>query len=245
MSTKIGTELIRIHPWAEDDLPLLRLLNAPEMLAHLGGSETEEQLLTRHERYVNRDGQLTGQMFCIVLLPDHARVGSIGYWERIWQGEPVYEVGWSVLPQYQGKGIASTALSTLLPLIHQEGKYKFIHAYPSVDNTASNAICRKLGFSLQSECTFEYPPGQFMHANDWRMEVKEKPFPIETVREQFPALQRMYKGKPVAYLDGPGGSQVVKASMDAIYSYPARKQKRSSPMPSKRWQTSSRPSLRR
>lgn len=46
-------------------------------------------------------------------------------------------------------------------------------------------------------------------------------FPIEAVREQFPALQRMYKGKPVIYLDGPGGSQVVKSAMDAIYAYMA------------------------
>ncbi|MGG1659909.1 cysteine desulfurase-like protein [Brevibacillus sp. NRS-1366] len=46
-------------------------------------------------------------------------------------------------------------------------------------------------------------------------------FPIEAVREQFPALKRMYKGKPVVYLDGPGGSQVVKSSMDAIYAYMA------------------------
>lgn len=46
-------------------------------------------------------------------------------------------------------------------------------------------------------------------------------FPIEAVREQFPALQRMYNGKPAVYLDGPGGSQVVKSSMEAIYSYMA------------------------
>ncbi|WP_400163628.1 cysteine desulfurase-like protein [Brevibacillus sp. TJ4] len=46
-------------------------------------------------------------------------------------------------------------------------------------------------------------------------------FPIEAVRQQFPALQRMYNGKRAIYLDGPGGSQVVKGSMDAIYAYMA------------------------
>lgn len=45
--------------------------------------------------------------------------------------------------------------------------------------------------------------------------------PIEAVRQQFPALQRIYQGKPAVYLDGPGGSQVVKGSMDAIYAYMA------------------------
>jgi len=46
-------------------------------------------------------------------------------------------------------------------------------------------------------------------------------FPIEAVREQFPALKRSYKGKSAVYLDGPGGSQVVQGSMDAIYAYMA------------------------
>ncbi|MGG4494791.1 cysteine desulfurase-like protein [Brevibacillus reuszeri] len=53
------------------------------------------------------------------------------------------------------------------------------------------------------------------------MTMTTERFPIEAVREQFPALKRTYKGKPVAYLDGPGGSQVVKSSMDAIYAYMA------------------------
>ncbi|MFJ9496596.1 cysteine desulfurase-like protein [Brevibacillus centrosporus] len=44
-------------------------------------------------------------------------------------------------------------------------------------------------------------------------------FPIAAIREQFPALQRTYNGKQAVYFDGPGGSQVVKSSMDAIYAY--------------------------
>jgi len=46
-------------------------------------------------------------------------------------------------------------------------------------------------------------------------------FPIDAVRQQFPALKRTYQGKSAVYLDGPGGSQVVKSSMDAIYAYMA------------------------
>ncbi|WP_052947624.1 aminotransferase class V-fold PLP-dependent enzyme [Aneurinibacillus tyrosinisolvens] len=46
-------------------------------------------------------------------------------------------------------------------------------------------------------------------------------FPISEVRQQFPALNRLYNGKPAVYLDGPGGSQVVKSSMDAMYAYMA------------------------
>ncbi|MGX9134284.1 cysteine desulfurase-like protein [Rummeliibacillus sp. JY-2-4R] len=42
---------------------------------------------------------------------------------------------------------------------------------------------------------------------------------IDKVREQFPALNRTYNGEKAVYLDGPGGSQVVKNVMDAMVEY--------------------------
>ena len=47
-------------------------------------------------------------------------------------------------------------------------------------------------------------------------------FPIAEVRAQFPALQRKHNGFPVAYLDGPGGSQAVQAAIDAVSGYMSR-----------------------
>ena len=44
-------------------------------------------------------------------------------------------------------------------------------------------------------------------------------YPIDAVRAQFPALGRMYKGKQVAYLDGPAGSQFVSGAIQAVYDY--------------------------
>lgn len=44
-------------------------------------------------------------------------------------------------------------------------------------------------------------------------------FDVRAVREQFPALARTYKGRRVAYLDGPGGSQVTKGAIDAVAGY--------------------------
>jgi cysteine desulfurase family protein (TIGR01976 family) len=46
-----------------------------------------------------------------------------------------------------------------------------------------------------------------------------QPYPIEQIRAQFPALKRTYKNKPVAYLDGPGGSQVVQSAITAMVDY--------------------------
>jgi len=42
---------------------------------------------------------------------------------------------------------------------------------------------------------------------------------VEEVRSQFPALQRRHAGLPVAYFDGPGGTQVPRAVVDATADY--------------------------
>ena len=39
---------------------------------------------------------------------------------------------------------------------------------------------------------------------------------IEAIRARFPALNRREHAQPVAYLDGPGGTQVPKAVIDAM-----------------------------
>ncbi|WP_029192540.1 GNAT family N-acetyltransferase [Paenibacillus harenae] len=167
------TPEVRIELWDEEDLDLLRLLNSPEMTVHFGGPETEGKILARHKRYYEIAQKGTGRMFKILLLPDLEVVGSVGYWDQIWQGESVYEVGWSVLPAFQGRGIATVATSKAIASIHSEKKHRFIHAYPKINNPASNAICRKLGFSFIGECDFEYPIGTIIRCNNWKLTVGE------------------------------------------------------------------------
>lgn len=44
-------------------------------------------------------------------------------------------------------------------------------------------------------------------------------YPIDAVRERFPALKRTYKGRPVAYFDGPGGAQALREVIAAMVAY--------------------------
>ncbi|RYJ20102.1 putative acetyltransferase [Streptomyces sp. L-9-10] len=164
---------VRLDPWSEGDLGLLRAMNAPELMSHLGGPETEEQLLTRHRRYVDLSADLTGRgrMFRIVLPPSGEAVGTIGFWEQTWQGQQVYETGWGVLTAHQGRGIAAAAAAAVVAKVRAEHRYRYLHAFPSVDNRSSNALCRRVGFSLRGECEVEYPKGRLMRANDWRLDL--------------------------------------------------------------------------
>jgi RimJ/RimL family protein N-acetyltransferase len=162
---------VRLAPWTDDDLDLLRRLNTPEVWAHLGGPETEEKLLERHARYLDVGPPGVGRMFSIVLLPEAVTVGNIGYWEREWQGAMVYETGWQILPEFQGRGIASASAREVVDAARAERRHRRLHAYPSVENPASNAICRKAGFSFVAEQEFEYPKGSFIRCNDWRYDL--------------------------------------------------------------------------
>jgi RimJ/RimL family protein N-acetyltransferase len=162
---------VTLEPWASDDLPLLeRLMGDSRMTEHLGGPESLDELRERQHRYENVIGG--NHMFKIVEGASNGGVGSVGFWTREWRDERVYEIGWMVVPESQGRGIAAAATAQAIELAKRDDKHRFVHAFPNVDNAPSNAICQKLGFELLGACEFEFPEGRFMTCNDWRLDLR-------------------------------------------------------------------------
>ncbi|MGW4504299.1 GNAT family N-acetyltransferase [Streptomyces sp. NPDC004436] len=186
---------VRLLPWSESDFWLLERANEPAMTEHLGGPESPAKLLDRQRRYeaLGAREPAAGRMFRIEwLTPDHesghpgpdtparpagpspapaVTVGSIGFWEREWRGEAVYETGWAVLPEFQGRGLAAAALTELLAHIGAHGTRDSVHAFPGTDHPASNAVCRRAGFTYLGDVDLEYPPGVPHPSCDWRHRV--------------------------------------------------------------------------
>ncbi|MBV8066979.1 MAG: GNAT family N-acetyltransferase [Candidatus Eremiobacteraeota bacterium] len=160
--------MITLRPWTNDDLWLLHAtLGDPAMMEHLGGIESAEQIEQRHARFLRSEGMFT-------VWERDAVVGSVGFWEKTWLGEDVYEAGWMILPQYAGRGLATKAALEVASLARKESKCRFLHAFPNVENAASNAVCRNAGFTKLGEHTFEYPKGHWMRCNDWRIDLFAK-----------------------------------------------------------------------
>lgn len=163
---------VRLEPWGSRDLPLMRgLLGDPQMTEHLGGPESEQKLAERQARY-EKPGS---RQYKIVVGDGSDGAGAVGYWEKEWRDTTVWEVGWLVLPEHQGKGLATAGMRLLLEIIRRDPVvHRYVHAFPSVDNAASNAICRKLGFTLLEAMDFEYPhgSGNVLHCNDWRLDLE-------------------------------------------------------------------------
>lgn len=159
---------VSLRPWADQDLSLLQRMNTREMWAHLGGPEAADAVRARHVRYL--DAQPGGRMFVITVGGDSA--GTIGYWPREWQGENVHELGWMVLPEFQGRGVATWAGRACVTRLRCDVPDTTAHAFPSADHPPSNAVCRHLGFVLIGETQFEFPRGHWMRCNDWCLPLK-------------------------------------------------------------------------
>jgi RimJ/RimL family protein N-acetyltransferase len=162
---------VTLQPWDSGDLPLLeRLMGRPAHDRAPRRSESPDKLRERQVRYE----RLTGgdRMLKIVDVASGAGVGSVGFWTKEWRDEQVYEIGWMVVPEFQGRGIAVAATAQAIKLAKRDGKHRVMHAFPDVDNAPSNAICRKLGFELVEACEFEFPKGHFMTCNDWRLDLR-------------------------------------------------------------------------
>jgi RimJ/RimL family protein N-acetyltransferase len=112
---------VRIEPWDERDLPLLkRTLGDPEMTRFVGGPEDDEKLAERQGRFERLAETGAGQMFKIVDEATGEAVGSVGYWDSESRGEDVYEMGWFVLPEFQGRGVATAATTHVIERLRSD-----------------------------------------------------------------------------------------------------------------------------
>lgn len=152
---------VTLERWGGDDLAVLQRVNSPEMTRFFGGPESEEEVLARHRRYLRLNASTDSQMYRIDV--DGTPVGGIGFWMADLDGEPAFEASWSVDRAIQGRGIATEALRQLIPLAAAREDRDVLVAYPGLDNPASNALCRNLGFELRGTKTDAWGGGELTY----------------------------------------------------------------------------------
>lgn len=160
-----------LERWQVEDLPVLERSNTPEMTVFVGGPESDQQIVTRHAKFLHLWETGDARMFRIRSSSVAEPVGSVGYWKKRWRDRDVYETGWSVHSAHQGHGIASTALSDCLQHAADNGERDQVFAFPRTDNAASNALCARTGFTLVGEADFEYPKGHPIRVNEWMFDL--------------------------------------------------------------------------
>jgi RimJ/RimL family protein N-acetyltransferase len=113
-----------------------------------------------------------GRCWPLKVIPDGSAsaAGSVAVFESSHEGETIYEIGWMVLPEFQGRGIASQAVRTVLDRARAERKFGRIHAFPAVTNGPSNKVCEKNGFANLGECEVGFA-GRTLRCCHWRIDL--------------------------------------------------------------------------
>ncbi len=146
----------------------VRMRCDPVMTAELGGPLPREGIEEKVARDVRQAA--AGTEWIKMIIPDEAEpdvvAGSVTLWSHEDGGEPISEIGWMVLPAFQGRGLGKTAVRALLALARDQDRWGMVHAFPAVTNGPSNGICRSVGFHLagQRDVTFA---GRVFRTNHW------------------------------------------------------------------------------
>jgi RimJ/RimL family protein N-acetyltransferase len=162
---------MRLVPLTADDEDLIvRLECDSEMMFHIGGPRPEADVRAAHKRRLGLMEQGEAHLYKIVAA-DSQVLGTIGIWKIDWDGPQSYEMGWFVLPAYQGQGVATEAARLIIAQARSNPEVRSVHAYPAVTNAASNAVARKIGMQNQGEFDNQGFAG-VLRCNDWRIDFR-------------------------------------------------------------------------
>lgn len=156
-----------------DDLPLYESMYCdPSMMEHLGGAWPKERAPGKLRQNLEVVGAGTAWVFKVIPDDDPSQAaGSVCIWEHEWRGERVNEIGWMILPAFQGRGLATRAVRAILEKARAEGRWDAVHALPTTANAPSNAVCRRAGFTLIEECDLEWD-GRALRCNHWLRDLR-------------------------------------------------------------------------
>ena len=102
----------------------------------------------------------------MIVIGDGVAAGTVSLWDHEWQGETIDEIGWMVLPEHQGRGLASAGVAEALRRADEAARWQLLHAFPATTNAPSNALCRKHGFAPRGPLEYTYR-ARSLRVNHW------------------------------------------------------------------------------
>jgi RimJ/RimL family protein N-acetyltransferase len=163
---------MQLIPISKDDLALFESINCdPLMMTGLGGPTPRERVPQILQNAVESVEDGTCWYYKIILDDSNEAAGAVCIWENTHHGENINEMGWTILPPFQGKGLGSKAVRAVLDKARSEKRWDVVHAFPGITNIPSNGICKKTGFTKLEECDIEFR-GNILHCNHWQIDLR-------------------------------------------------------------------------
>ncbi|WP_244140738.1 GNAT family N-acetyltransferase [Kaistella flava (ex Peng et al. 2021)] len=129
-----------------DDAPFIfELYNSPNFIKFIGDRniksiEDAENYITN--KFLPQFERLGYGNFLIKLKSEGTKIGGVGIFER--EGLEVNDIGFSFLPEFEGKGFGFEASKKLMETVFSEFGLKKISAITSKQNIASQKLIEKL-----------------------------------------------------------------------------------------------------
>jgi RimJ/RimL family protein N-acetyltransferase len=165
---------MRLELMTEEDVELrVRMETDPGLMSELGGPRPKEDIERAHAKSLLLAAE--GECWPVKIIPDGSDVpaGNVDIFRSSHDGEDIYEIGWMILPEFQGRGLASRAVHEMLERARNEHKFGRLHAFPGVTNEASNRICEKNGFTKVGEVDVEFS-GRPLRCNHWWIDLSDR-----------------------------------------------------------------------
>jgi len=156
------TERLRLREWKPDDeVRFYDVMNRPEVMEYLGGLQTPEEWRAAYSRVVGFQ-QDYGHTFWIV--EDRATEAIIGFCGIKRANAPgcgellgTHEIGWRLLPELWGKGIAKEAAVASLDVAFGLLEAPIVIATTVPANEPSQGLMKRLGMKRRAELDYVDP----------------------------------------------------------------------------------------
>ena len=149
MTAVLETERLRMRPFRRDDLDTVARWQAdPRFMRHMGRpSMSRAETATALRRYARHWREHGFGLLAVEDRETGALIGRTGVqYHRSWRHDP--ELGWSVDPDWWGRGIATEAGAACLEWAFGPLALPRVVSIAVEENLASRRVMEKLGFSL-------------------------------------------------------------------------------------------------
>ena len=144
------TERFVLRPTLEEDAPfILELLNTPKWIQNIGDRNVhtvEEAANYIRNRMLPQLERLGFSNYTLIRKSDQVKVGISGLYQR--EGLDGVDIGYAILPPYEGQGYAFEATQRLMQAAEHEFRFPSVKAITIEENIASRKLLEKLGMQF-------------------------------------------------------------------------------------------------
>lgn len=150
-AAELETDRLRLRMFRGSDFPIYEQWCARiEIMRYLGGKTFDRVLAWRHLAYLVGHWALLGYGYYAVEEKESGTlIGRAGFTNHA--GWPGFELGWTIIPEYQGRGYATEAARLLLPYAFDTLQQPRVISLIHPDNAPSRRVAEKLGQRIEGE----------------------------------------------------------------------------------------------